>query len=110
MATYTDSAARRDEGIELAVTKADKDIDGWSDDAYQALVYFATAVGIGHRFLAEDVRAFADFKMLVIKPENERAWGAVMRKAASNGLIQKVGYQLAKSSNLSPKCQWEVKQ
>lgn len=104
----SEAAARRDEGMTLAVEKADRDMEGWSEEAHQSLQFFATEMGRGHRFLTEDVRAYAEFKLLVVRPENERAWGAVMRRAAALGMIKKVGYAPAKSSNLSPKVQWEV--
>ena len=96
---------RRDTGINRSVEKADRDDSGWSLAAYYGLLNFVKA----HRekeFLAEDVREWCEIHGYVNPPENGRAWGAVMRRAARRGIITKCGYALAKSSNLSPKVLW----
>ena len=106
---------RRDVGIERAVNRADRACPFWSDEAYEHLLDFcmllklpeAKEFGLSHRtsFLAETVRDFAEKRGLV-PPPDERSWGAVMRRAARNNLIRRIGYAPARSSNLSPKCLW----
>lgn len=100
----TDPAARRDDGIERVAMKADLLDEGWTDRAYAALtIYCAKAKD---PFITEDVRAWAEGLGLISAPHDSRAWGAVMQKASRKGLVTKVGYAPAKSSNLSPKVLW----
>lgn len=100
MNDYTEATVRRDAGIERAVTHADRVMLTWSDDAYSYLRTWLARKPRGD-FLAED--AFAEF---LIDPPDGRAFGAVIRRAARDGLIHKVGYRQAKTSNLSPKVLW----
>jgi hypothetical protein len=106
--TRSEAAARRDTGMAQAIEKADRDQEGWSDAALACVRSFCRAHGHGHQFLTEDVRLYGETLELVEKPENERAWGAVMRMAATDGIIRKVGFAPARSSNLSPKVLWEA--
>ena len=97
-----DFAARRDRGILRAIDHAGAD---WQRGARGYLLeYLATHQG---PFLAEDVREFAEARHFAHPPDG-RAWGWVTRSAARDGLIVKVGYAPAKSSNLSPKVQWRA--
>lgn len=94
--------ARRDDGIQRA---ADHAGDYWRRCARGFLLeYLATHA---EPFLAENVREFAEARHLADPPDG-RAWGQVMRSAARDGLIVKVGYAPARSSNLSPKVQWRA--
>ena len=95
---------RRDIGIHRAVEKADRDDSGWSWRAYYALLKYATTHD--NKFLAEDVREWAEHHGHIDPPENARAWGAVMQRGVRRKIIEKVGYAPAKSSNLSPKVLW----
>jgi hypothetical protein len=97
---------RRDTGISRAIEKADRDDPDWSLVAYYGLLKFI-AVHNDKQFLAEDVREWCEVHGHITPPENGRAWGGVMRRAASRNIIKKCGYALAKSSNLSPKVLWE---
>lgn len=103
-----EAAARRDTGMARAIDKAERDNEGWSDAAIEAVKKFCKAHGAGHQFLTEDVRLYAETLEIIEKPENERAWGAVMQQAARDEIIRKVGYAPACSSNLSPKVLWGV--
>ncbi len=104
--TQEEAEDSRNSGIARSVNHADSVDDKWSDRAYYVLMRYAEMQkGTGRKFLAEDVRQFAagnGFKT----PTSSKAWGAVMQRAAKNKLIVKVGYAPARSSNLSPKCQW----
>lgn len=93
---------KRDAGIERAADHAERETPGWIEQASQFLRGYArTHVD----FLAEDVVAAALFQ--IPPPPDGRAWGAVFRQAAREGVIHKVGYAPAKTSNLSPKVLWE---
>jgi hypothetical protein len=99
--------AKRDTGMARAVDHADRVRADWSLCAAHALHYYCQEHR-GEKFLAEDVRAWAEAKMLVSDPPTKRAWGAVIKHGAKMGVIRRVGYAPAKSSNMSPKCQWEA--
>lgn len=94
---------RRDVGMQSSYQHAEQDVPEWGDLAYNYLLDYARRHG---DFLIEDVRASA--AGYVPEPPELRAWGAVINKAARRGLIRKVGYKLAKSSNCSPKCLWRA--
>lgn len=102
--TYSQAAARRDDGMQRAVQHADAVDMFWSETAYAHVFDFCKTQTT---FLTEDARAFAEGRGLNPPPDG-RAWGAVMQRAARNGLMRKVGYAPAKSSNLSPKVLWEA--
>ena len=102
---YLDPAARRDDGIERVSMKADLLDEGWTDRAYSALLLYLAKFG-AVPFIAEEVRAWAEDNRLISAPHDSRAWGQVMRRAAREKNIRKVGYKPAKSSNLSPKVLW----
>ena len=99
---------KRDLGIQRSIDKANRDRPNWSEDAMLALEVFCVAHGSGHRFMTEHVREYVTETRIVDEPVNDKAWGAVMQRAAKNGLIKKVGYAPSKSSNLSPKVLWGV--
>lgn len=95
------AAARRDEGIERVSRKAGHD---WNEAALDRLRQFIA--GRVDPFLAEDVVYYAE-AVGFRKPHDARAWGAVMQSAARRGLIVRIGYAKAKTSNLSPKVLWQ---
>lgn len=81
----------KNEGIDRAVTKADKDNPGWSDRAYE---FFVNKFLLNHNgpFMGEDFRSYCalmDFPL----PANNRAFGAVFVRAKSRGIIKSVGKQ-----------------
>lgn len=92
--------ARRDDGITRAGEHAG---DLWKKGARGYLLEYCAYSSAP--FMAEDVRGYAEERSFA-KPPDGRAWGAVFQAAAREGLIRKVGYAPAKSSNLSPKVQW----
>lgn len=96
---------RRDVGMARAVDHADRERPDWSLRAAHALHEYAQKHP-GESFLAEDVRAWSEARMLVSTPPTAKAWGAVFKEGAKLGVIRKIGYAPAKSSNLSPKCTW----
>lgn len=96
---------RRDAGIAAAKSHAEADAPGWTQAALDALEVYAAVVP---EFLAEDFEHWAIGKAGIPKPADGRAWGSVMRVAANRGLIRRVGYAPARSSNMSPKCLWSA--
>lgn len=102
-----EAEAARDLGMALAEAKANKDHARWSEDAMGAVIMFCTAHPT-RDFLTEDVRDFCDELDLAETPENGKAWGPIMRRAAKLGIIRKVGAGSARSSNCSLKVLWRA--
>lgn len=83
----------KEEGIQTAVSNADRKIPGWSIMAMKLFVEFLQAspkIGDG-TFMTEDVRAYALAKGLP-NPPSKRAWGSIIVKAKKNRIIKFVGY------------------
>lgn len=89
-----ESTQAKNAGILKAVTKANKDSPEWCNRAFDLLKQFLDDhVG---EFQGEDLRAYAvvvDFDL----PENARAWGGVISKAAHQKLIRKIGVREVKN-------------
>lgn len=107
MNTTQQIETRRDIAMQMAVERADRDQAGWSEKALDAVRLFV-AKHRGEQFLAEAIREWCEQAQVVKAPSNERAWGAVMRRAAKEGCVRKVGYAPSHSSNLSPKTLWQA--
>lgn len=105
MITTQQAEAARDRGMSWAEVNANKDHHQWSEDAMSAVMMYCTAHP-DSEFLTEDVRDFCESLDLAETPKNGKAWGPIMRKAATLGIVRKVGYGLARSSNCSPKVLW----
>ncbi len=100
------AAARRDTGMLNSVNHAEANSPGWQDEAAALLQQFVNGRRFaGRSFMAEDFVAWAS-QIGLEDPPDKRAFGAVIQRAARAGVIRKVGYAPAKSSNLSPKVQW----
>lgn len=88
---------RRDDGIARAAASSGA---AWQDKALASVAEYARTHDL---FLTESIR----FALPQLEaPSDLRAWGQVMRRAAKEGLIERVGFARAKSSNLSPKPLW----
>jgi hypothetical protein len=98
------AVARRDRGMAKASGHAESVSAHWNDDADRALRVFLRARDGG--FLAEDFVAWTRWNRDIVQPPDGRAWGAVLNRAARAGLIRKLGYAPANTSNRSPKCLW----
>lgn len=92
---------RRDDGIARAVDHADRVSHAWSVLAYTYIVSWAK--GHGEPFLAEEAIASA-LEFGVPKPPDNRAFGAIIQRAARAGLIVKAGYR--EDRYCSPKTLW----
>lgn len=97
-----EGARRRDVGIDRAVARANRVSESWSDRAYWLLEQYARRAA--QPFLAESFVGYA--KGLIEAPPDGRAWGGIVRRAALAGVIVRVGYAPAETSNHSPKCLW----
>lgn len=97
-------AERRDDGMQRAVDHADAVVHSWSDRAGELLLEYAAQRG---PWMVEDLREWAYVHGLPSPPDG-RAWGAVVQRAARAGTIIRIGWQEAKSSNLSPKGLWAL--
>lgn len=82
----------RDGGIKQAVDHAEEETPGWSDRAYGMIEDYLTRGDVAHgrAFTAEDIRDHARILGLPTPP-HLRSWGSVMRRAARDGIIRKVG-------------------
>lgn len=102
--------SNRDLGIERAVARAEATHKLWLERALGLLRHFVEKQK-GHDFMAEDFVAWIDKEhpLDFPKPPDSRAYGGVIRAAAKSGLIERVGYAPAKTSNCSPKCCWRGK-
>lgn len=80
----------RDAGIEKAVTHANEVVPDWSEQAFEKLKEYLKC--FPGEFMAETFRAemaLQDFPL----PPSARAWGGIIRRAASAGLIERVRLQ-----------------
>lgn len=76
-------------GMELAAANADAQAPGRSERALTHVISFAMQT---HEFLGEDVRSWAHRDMGLDHPPKACAWGAVMTRAAREGIIEHAGY------------------
>jgi hypothetical protein len=105
-AAIDQAAIARDLGIMRSGSKADRVVPGWQGKALYCLERYLSQLPPRHEFLAEEFVHYASMAGLEDPPDG-RAYGSVMQQAARKGLILKVGYRVALSSNLSPKTLWQ---
>lgn len=92
-------------GIKKAVEHANVEVKGWSDQAYNYLLDYATK----HKeFMVEDVREAS--KGVIPVPPSTRAWGGVVVRASKAGVIRRKGFQNVKNTkaHCTPATLWEV--
>lgn len=97
--------ARAEFGIERSAASADNATPGWCEQACEQLRQFAE--GQGGMWTIELARMAIEKKLP--PPTDLRAWGQVVRMAATRGFIERVpGWAFpAASSNGSPKPVWK---
>lgn len=100
-----EACERRDAAIAQGMETAG---ETWMSKASALLQMFVTLRG-KDTFMAEDFVEWMKRNYPAIPPPDPRAFGGVIQKAAREGLIERVGYAPANSSNRSPKCVWRVK-
>ena len=94
------SRAERNEAMQRAVDAADGRVPKWSDVALEYVRLYAIQHR-GERFIGRDVTQAAKAYGLE-SPANDKAWGAVLMRAAREGVIRKVGYAQDRNRHLSP--------
>lgn len=77
-------------GAALAENHAEAEHLGWKDLADGYLLEFLTRNR--GEFMVENVREFA-YQRGLDRPPSERSWAGVVMRAASLGLIRKIGYR-----------------
>ncbi len=78
----------------------------WQAAAYNMLCEYARLAKRRRRsFKVEDVREYAMNKGMK-EAHDDRAWGGIAVRARNDGLIARIGYSPARSSNMSPKTLW----
>lgn len=80
-------------GFEKAEQAAEHAGEEWRANAYQAIVDYARTHKL---FTVEDVRIHAKLK----ECRELRAWGAIIRYAEKNGLVERVGWVRAKTRHV----------
>lgn len=99
------ACARRDKGIQRASDHAERWRADWNDAAAVMLHRYLTTLH-GRSFLTEEFIAWARAKTDMPMPPDGRAWGGVIRRAATEHHIEKVGSAQANTSNRSLKFLW----
>ena len=97
---FTAARGRRDAGMASSLAHALSDCPTWAEQAFRLLVQYVSEHT--HPFTIEHFRPWAYMHGLP-RPVEERAFGGVTCKALKAGVIVKVGYAPAASSNNSPK-------
>lgn len=104
---FREAAERRDEAIERGLSHADRVKAEWRRWAYN---YFKGLVALTDKpFLAEDLIEKAEREAVWSPAIDRRHYGGVIRALARDGVIEKIGYANARTSNCSPRCLWKAK-
>lgn len=104
-----EAQAKRDHGMAISEIKANNDWPQWSEKARLVVIKFimsSVRIYNGDKFLVEDVREWAESQKLIEPASSGKAWGAIIRRCANEGIIRQAGYLPARSSNMSPKTAW----
>lgn len=96
--------ARRALGMSRVEAAAERELEGWRERALDFLVTWGRGQA---SFRTEDVRAAARAAGFP-SPPNEKAWGPVVSRAQSRGLIVRVGTGHSDCSNRSLARLWAV--
>lgn len=81
----------RDEGLERAVTHADKVVPEWKDKCWSLFLEWLDRMPAGHRFLLEEFRLHCEAQGKIEQPPSNRAFGFLSVKAARAKLIFQCG-------------------
>lgn len=91
---------RKDAGISSSASRANESSPGWADRAYSYMVKFASLTE--SPWTVEQFRHWAMSNGLD-KPVEERAYGAVTMRALRHGVMVRIGFAPAASSNCGAK-------
>lgn len=92
----------RDVGIQRAIDHAETIEPDWGERAYQWIRGYAMHC---RQFISEECTALAA-KSGIESPADPRAWGHPFKRAAREGVIQKVGYGISNNRHRSPTPLW----
>lgn len=94
-------------GALLAASHADRETEGWVDQATVLFKLYAKMHPDG--FMTEDVRVWAD-KFGFPHAPDQRAWGGIAHRLVRQGYIQSAGYGRQRSANChrAPKTIWKL--
>ena len=91
----------RDAGMNLVAEHAGTE---WHENAYLALINFTKT---NFSFMTEDVRAHTEVTGMA-QPHDNRAWGAVIKRAVKAAIIKRAGYLPSKTGHMRPMPLWHV--
>lgn len=99
------SQQNRDKGIEQSLNHANEVHSEWSVKAYNFLLKFIQS---NDEFMTEQVREAS--KDEVPEPPSKRAWGGIIVKARSKGLIERIGFKSVSNVNAhcTPATYWKT--
>lgn len=99
--------ARRDaqKGIDHAAAAADQKHRGWTDEAFEFIRTYAKNMK-GKQYIGHDIVA-ASCVRGILQPENSKAWGQPIQRAAREGLIKRVGFAPDPNRHTNPVPLWE---
>jgi hypothetical protein len=100
----------RDAGMRQAVDHADRENNGWSDEAYGLLQNWIINQGKGSTFKLEDFRLYCEKRALIDSPPDDRAYGHIVTRAAKAGLIKNAGFIKSENpvAHRGPRTLWKV--
>lgn len=101
----TQAETLRDNGINQAIENAENKCSDWQKTALEYLNKYPL-----QRFMTEQLREWSH-KNGLPKPPNPRAWGGVIKKAQSLGMVRHLGYLNTSNpkAHRTPASYWEKK-
>jgi len=93
-------------GIDQAAEGAERGVNGWGDMAF-AFVKLYALQNKGRRFVGRDI-VLASKAKGIIQPENDKAWGKPIQRAATEGIIRRVGFAEDTNRHGNPVPLWEA--
>lgn len=94
---------RAENGMRQAVDHANRASPGWAAQAYNFLRQYALS---HERYTSEDISDAAAADPLFPPTTDRRAWGAIVQKAARNGIHVRDGFAPRRHGNCSPGPRW----
>lgn len=97
-----------DVGLQMAVNKADRDYTDWSERCWQLFLKWLGKKPVGYQFLVEEFRIAALEWKKIEKPNSDRAFGFISKRAVKMNLIISAGTAKTKSkgSHSTPANVW----
>lgn len=79
------------EGLDRAVKKADSDHPDWSTRCWALFLRWIGKKPVGFKFQVENFRQDLYKYNMIEKPQSDRAYGFISRRAVSQGLVVSTG-------------------